>query len=67
MGLVEILHDGERLKHGMAFMSEGRHHALGVDGFIAGLELLAGQNVDRRFLEWKPLQLERHPDPKRGD
>ena len=33
----------------MAVMNEGRHHALGIDGLVARLELLAGEDVDRRF------------------
>src|SRR6185437_5777892 len=43
------------------------HHPLGIDGFVAArLELLAGQDVDRDFLERQALEPKRDPDPERG-
>jgi hypothetical protein len=42
LDVLDIFDDGERLKHRMPVMNEGRHHTLGVDGVIAGLELLTG-------------------------
>ena len=35
----------------MAVVDERRHHALGTHGRVIRLELLAGQDVDRNFLE----------------
>ena len=40
----------------MAVMDEGRHHALGADGRVIRLELLAGEDVDRNFLERQSLE-----------
>ncbi len=50
----------------MSIVDKGGHNALGVDLLISWLELLAGKNVDRRFLERQSLEPERHPYPKGG-
>src|SRR5882762_1677695 len=65
LDVFEILDDGERLKHGVAVVDEGRHHAFGVNRLVAGLELFAGEDIDRDLLERQPLELERYPDPER--
>ena len=56
LNIVEIFDDRQRLEHGMAVVNEGRHHTLGVDGLITRLELLAGEDVDRNFLERESLE-----------
>jgi hypothetical protein len=48
----------------VAVVNERRYHALGIDGLIRRLELLAGQDVDRSFLEWQILEPEGNPYPK---
>ena len=67
LDVVEIFDDRERLEDGMAVMNEGRHHALGVDKLVARLELLAGEDVDRDFVECQTLQPQGHPDTKRSN
>jgi hypothetical protein len=62
--LVEIFDDRQRLEHGVAIVNKCRHDPLGIDGRISRLELLAGENVDRGFLERQILKLERDPHPE---
>jgi hypothetical protein len=64
LDVLEIFDDRQRLKHGVAVVNERRYHALGIDGLIRRLELLAGQDVDRSFLEWQILEPEGNPYPK---
>jgi hypothetical protein len=64
LDILEIFDDCQRLEHGMAVVNKGRHHALGIDGFITRLELFAGKNVDRNFLERQALEPEGYPHAK---
>ncbi len=45
-------------------MNEGRHDVLGIDRVITRLELFAGKNVDRDFLERQALEPQGDPDTK---
>jgi hypothetical protein len=57
LDIIEIFDDRQRLEHGMAVVNKRRHHALGVDSLISRLELLAGKDIDRNFLERQSLEL----------
>jgi hypothetical protein len=56
LDIIEIFDDRQRLEHGMAVVNKRRHHALGIDSLISRLELLAGKDIDRNFLERQSLE-----------
>jgi len=43
---VDVLADDSRFDDGVPIMKEGRHHGLGVELHVVGIELLALQNID---------------------
>ena len=66
MGLVQVLHDGERLVEHVAVVlhQRGDHH-LRVDRLVVGLVLLAGIEVDVDLLELQPFEVERDAHAER--
>src|SRR5437879_8778079 len=56
--LVEILHDDGGIDHDVAVVIEGGHHAVGIEPEVIGLELVAGEEVERDRSEEHTTELQ---------
>ena len=61
--LVEILDDDGRIDDDIAVVVERRHHAVGIELKIIGLELIAGEEIELLLLEGEPLGIEHEAHP----
>jgi len=68
MHLVQVLHDGHRLKEHVAVVLDERgDHHLRVDGSVLGLALLAGIEIDVDGLVGEPLEIKGDADAEGGE
>jgi hypothetical protein len=66
MGFVEIFDDRQRLNEDLPAVLDGGDEALGVEGEIGGLFLIAAAPMDKRALIGKAFEIEGDADAERG-
>src|SRR5215475_9319694 len=61
--LIEIFDDHRRIDDDRSIVIERGHHAIGIEGEIIGLELIASQQIKLHLGEGKPLGIEDEAHP----
>src|SRR5580704_8049731 len=61
--LIEIFADDRGIDHDLAVMIERRHHSVGIEREIVGLELIARQEIELHLRERNALGVEHETHP----
>jgi len=61
-GVVEVFADQRRLGEHLAVMNQGRHHRLGIELDVGGVELLALEDVDIVTFPFQALLRQHQPN-----